>query len=204
MRIQPIAAAIVLYACVFSVPPSWADQVSVRIVSDPPGAMLFPRADRDKPLGRLPLELSCNTADPWRACVSHPGFLARWADGTEVVIRRIELCPEDGTLQEVRIAVPRSAGNRVPTPPERATAIQPASANSPRTVVCKSAGIVYKPLTGRNCGNDSVASLNHQPTPARNPTGLPKRTGVLRTTPAQAAGVTDRWDAVDPPCANDL
>ncbi len=79
--------------------------VSLRVTSDPPGATLSSLA-RASVLGTTPLTMRYAVPDQWRNCVSDDGLEAKWPNGLQVEVKAIELCPEGGTDQEIRLALP--------------------------------------------------------------------------------------------------
>lgn len=148
MRILRIAFLVALQLWILGHRPVWAEQVSVRIVSDRSGAILL-ADNRAAPLGELPLSLRVTTPVPWSTCTSLSGLRVRWPGGTELAIGRIEVCPEDGPSQDVRITFPGVQFTQSEHSP-RASTVSPVS-----TVVCHSAGLAYKPTSGNGCGTTS-------------------------------------------------
>ena len=101
-------------------------RVTVRVTSDPPGATLS-TLDQASVLGTTPLTMRYAVADQWRNCVSYDGLKARWPNGVQLEVRAIELCPEGGTDQEIRLAAPTRQHARrtrvVPSQPNHAGAL---------------------------------------------------------------------------------
>lgn len=87
---------------------SRGSSISVRLQTDPPGAMLS-SADGARALGTAPMMLRYAAPTDWESCISYNGVKAEWPDGTLVLAQRLELCPDGGTDQEVRIARPDAA-----------------------------------------------------------------------------------------------
>ncbi len=97
--------------------------VTVRVTSDPPGATLSKLAPASV-LGTTPLTMRYALPDQWRNCVSYDGLEANWPNGVQLEVRAIELCPEGGTDQEIRLASPTRQQTRrtrvVPSQPSQA------------------------------------------------------------------------------------
>lgn len=147
-------AGVVLCACVLAAPAAAqngaetaqtsaaatasAGQVAVVILSDPTGASLL-ASDGRTVVASLPVTKTFAAPTPWRSCVSYPGVTVRWSSGVVVKIGQIELCPEDGSRQQIVVSVPVA-----PTPTASVTAPSPSS-----TAVCRDGGVFYKPDNGR-------------------------------------------------------
>ncbi len=127
-------------------------QVSVRVDSDRPGAILY--GAENTTLGELPLTLSVTTPTPWESCVSLGEFRARWADGIELGIGRIEVCPEAGTDQEILLSLPST----------------PAATPLTSADVCHEAGLAYKPVSSLGCDDGVRARTAAAPAAATAPT----------------------------------
>ncbi len=138
---------LVAFSCtlqLLAVAPLLAEQVSVRIVSDPPGASLL-SPDGHAVLGSLPLTKTYKTPVPWTGCVTFPGFWARWPDGSEMRVGRLEeVCPEDGLQQQIGVSLPAKTTESLSTPPAFAGG----------GGVCSDGAVTYKPVNGR-CGAGS-------------------------------------------------
>ena len=129
-----------------------AGQVSVRIVTDPPGASLV-SPDGHTVLSSFPLTKTYTTPTPWTACMTVPGFGARWPSGAEMRVGRLEVCPRDGPQQHIQVSLPETSVASPPQPLKFAGAL----------VVCRDGAVTYKPANGR-CG------AADQPVPAQTPT----------------------------------
>jgi hypothetical protein len=158
-----------------SVSPALAGPVSVLIVSEPAGGSLLAPDDQTV-TGALPLTRTYTTPDPWRACVTFQGFTVRWPNGAKVNVGRIELCPEDGQEQVVRVSLPGMPETPLTAP-----------AASGQDVLCREGALVYKPANGR-CPNGTMPSPAPAGTPTQ-PAGL-QRTPPRVTTPQARRGAT--------------
>ena len=91
--------------------------ISVRFVSDPPGAVVS-SADGRNVFGAAPTVVAYAKPATWESCASFPGVEVRWPDGRQMSVKRLELCPQDGISQEVRIALPKANRQRRVTVPK--------------------------------------------------------------------------------------
>lgn len=112
MAVAVVAAALVgaggAVAAKLYTQASDANDLFVTFVSSPPGATLV-SADSRTVLGVTPASVPYSSPEHWDACASFSGFRARWPDGRQMAVNRIELCPEDGADQEVRFSAPEAA-----------------------------------------------------------------------------------------------
>ena len=95
-----------------------AGTIAVRFVTDPPGAVVR-SADGRSVFGSAPTIAVYTKPTTWEACASFPGVVARWPDGRQMSVNRLELCPQAGVFQEVRITIPKTNRRRpavAPTP----------------------------------------------------------------------------------------
>lgn len=163
MKALPVISGLVLQMCAFGVLPASAQQVSVHVVADRPGATLY-AGDSPTALGKLPLNLRATAPTPWTGCTSLGEYRAQWPDGVQLTIGRIEICPDGGASQEVRIALPAGAS------------IPPVPAPTMRPVICHSAGLAYKPASSLGCGrttreHPAFAAASPQFAAPRTPSG---------------------------------
>jgi hypothetical protein len=88
--------------------------VAVHVISDPPGATLASMSGADV-LGTAPFTMQYAVPAQWTKCVSYDGLQARWPNGVALEVKTLELCPDGGTDQEVRLSAPRpSVAPRAP------------------------------------------------------------------------------------------
>jgi hypothetical protein len=134
---------------------AFAADVSVLIVSDPPGASLL-AADGERIVAPLPVTRSYMPPEPWGSCVTFQGFKVRWPSGAEVLVGRIELCPEDGSEQVVRVSLPATSAKTVAMP-------------SRPSGVCRDGAVIYKPANGRCADGTPTNSPATAAAPIRSP-----------------------------------
>jgi Zn-dependent protease with chaperone function len=120
-----------------SAPPALGAEVALTIVSDPAGASLVTVGARSTSIS-LPTILRVSVPAHWTACAQSPGITVRWPDGTLVVVGRLELCPDGGLTQDIRVEKPDL--------PLLTNATLP-----PASVPCFGPGIAYKPIKPGNC-----------------------------------------------------
>ena len=140
MRVRRLT--LVAFVCslqVFAAIPLMAGQVSVRIVTDPLGASLV-SPDGHTVLGSFPLTKTYTTPAPWTACMTVPGFGARWPSGAEMRVGRLEVCPKDGLQQQIQVSLPETS---VASPSQPLKFVG--------ALVCRDGALTYKPANGR-CG----------------------------------------------------
>lgn len=106
LSVLVVLLALLLTLSVFLHDRIWPSQtVSVQISSDPKGATLT-TLNEGSVLGTTPLTFRYAVPAQWMKCVSYDGLRAKWPNGAQLVIRAIELCPEGGTDQAIRLVLP--------------------------------------------------------------------------------------------------
>lgn len=167
-----------LAACLVAVyslaaPPAAADEVTVLFTSSPPGARLI-SPDGTTTAATLPYSMKFTVPAPWTTCVAVAGVRARWSDGSEIDVGRVDLCPEEGRQQYVRLAIPD----------------QPTSSAVSLAVVCRDGAVTYKPLNGRCAGGASTQSARTAPAPPSRTTAAAPTT--VQPEPAKAGMSTKK------------
>jgi hypothetical protein len=79
--------------------------IEVKVVSDPPGATLT-SLSAGTLLGTSPTTIQYALPADWRNCQSYEGIEATWPSGVALDVKHVELCPEGGLQQEMRISAP--------------------------------------------------------------------------------------------------
>ena len=156
--------------------PSPSTMVTVRVTSDPPGATLSTLVPASV-LGTTPQTIRYAVPDQWRNCVSYNGLEARWPNGVQLHVRAVELCPEGGKDQEIRLAAPTRQKTRrtrvVPSQPSRAEpladALMPMDLSVPESVLQAPPAIRSDALTPMDLSMpDSAPPLSAAPAVAAN------------------------------------